>query len=87
MARITVRLIPRAGRDDIHGWDGDVIRARVAAAPADGKANAALIRLLAQALGVPPSRVTLVSGASSRTKILDVEGIDSEQLRARLGSG
>ncbi len=84
MARISVRLTPRAGRSAIDGWDGDVLRARVAAPPVDGKANDALLRLLAKALGVAPSRVTLVSGAQSRVKIVEVDGMTADVVRRAL---
>lgn len=84
MARISVRLTPRGGRDAIDGWDGDVLRVRVSAAPVDGKANDALVRLLAKALGVAPSRVTLVAGAQARMKVVEVAGLAPEQLRAAL---
>lgn len=84
VARISVRLTPRAGRSAIDGWDGDVLRARVAAPPVDGKANDALLRLLAKALGVAPSRVTLVSGAQSRVKIVEVDGMTADVVRRAL---
>ena len=85
MARITVRLTPRGGRDAIDGWDGDVLRVRVASAPVDGKANDALLRLLAKALGVAPSQLVLVSGAQSRVKTIDVGVLDVDEIRAALG--
>ena len=83
-ARIGVRLTPRGGRDRIDGWDGAVLRVRVAARPADGRANESMVRLVAKAAGVPPSRVTLVSGAQSRTKIVEIEGLTAEEIRARI---
>ena len=83
-ARIDVRLTPRGGRDRIDGWDGAVLHVRVAAPPADGRANESMIRLVAKALGVPPSRVTLVSGAQSRTKVVEVEGLMADEIRARI---
>ncbi len=83
-ARIDVRLTPRGGRDRIDGWDGAVLRVRVAAPPADGRANESMVRLVAKAVGVPPSRVTLVSGAQSRTKIVEIEGLTAEEIRARI---
>ncbi|MEI9966010.1 MAG: DUF167 family protein [Caulobacteraceae bacterium] len=90
-ARLVVRLTPRADRDRIDGWGADadgrpVLKARTTAAPADGKANAALIRLVADALGLPPSAVRLASGASSRVKTLRIDGVDEEGLRSRLGA-
>jgi uncharacterized protein YggU (UPF0235/DUF167 family) len=82
--RITVRLTPRGGRDAIDGWDGEVLRARVAAAPVDGAANESLVRLLAKALRVAPSRLSLVAGAQSRTKTVEVDGLSPEQVRTAL---
>ncbi len=84
MARIHVRLTPRGGRDAIDGWDGDVLRVRVSVAPVDGKANDALVRLLAKALGLPASRVTLASGATSRGKTIDVDGMTPNEVRSAL---
>ncbi|MBI5284715.1 MAG: DUF167 domain-containing protein [Chloroflexi bacterium] len=84
MARVSVRLTPRGGRDAIDGWDGDILRVRVAAPPVDGRANEAMLRLLAKALGVPASKVTLASGAQSRIKLVDVDGLSAEELRERL---
>ena len=83
-ARIDVRLTPRGGRDQIDGWDGAVLRVRVAAPPAEGRANESMVRLVAKALGVPPSRVTLVAGAQSRTKVIEVDGLTLEEIRARI---
>jgi uncharacterized protein YggU (UPF0235/DUF167 family) len=82
--RITVRLTPRGGRDDIERWDGDVLRVRVSAAPVDDKANAALLRLLAKTLRVPPSTLSIASGAASRTKIIEIEGLSLDEVHARL---
>ncbi|MDP9237210.1 MAG: DUF167 domain-containing protein [Chloroflexota bacterium] len=86
MARLTVRLTPRAGRDAIDGWRGDVLLARVAAAPTDGNANNALIRLLAKRLGIAPSRIALVSGGQTRTKVIEIDGLAENETRARLGT-
>jgi uncharacterized protein YggU (UPF0235/DUF167 family) len=64
--------------------DGAVV-IRVTAPPVDGKANDALCRLIAQAAGVAPSRVTVVRGHTARDKVLAVEGVDPQELRAALG--
>jgi uncharacterized protein (TIGR00251 family) len=76
---VTVRLTPKGGRESIDGIlrlsDGStVLKARVAAAPTEGEANDALVRLLARTLGVAPRDVTLVGGATSRIKRLLVKG-------------
>jgi uncharacterized protein YggU (UPF0235/DUF167 family) len=76
-ARIPVRLTPRGGTDRIERVDGGVLRVRVAAAPVDGGANASLLRLLSAELDVPPSALRLVTGASSRVKVVEVDGLDS----------
>jgi uncharacterized protein YggU (UPF0235/DUF167 family) len=85
---IAVRLTPRGGRDAIDGVetlsDGNVVlKARVRAAPTDGEANAALCRLLAKALGVPPTRAEIIGGATSRLKRVKVVG-DAPTLAAAL---
>jgi uncharacterized protein YggU (UPF0235/DUF167 family) len=85
MARLTVRLTPRGGRDAIEEWQAGVLRVRVSAAPADGAANEALVRLVAARADVPPSAVRIVSGARSRVKVIDVEGLTGDELAARLG--
>jgi uncharacterized protein YggU (UPF0235/DUF167 family) len=81
-------VTPNAGADRIEGAeqrdDGTaVLRLRVKAVPDRGKANAAVIALLAKALGVPKSAVTLVAGDTARLKTVAVEG-ESEELARRL---
>lgn len=84
MARITVRVTPRAGRDAVDGFDAEGhLRVRVAAPPADGHANKAVARLLAEALRLPSRDVVLVSGATARLKVFDLP-LMVEEIRARL---
>lgn len=73
MARFWVRLTPRAAADDITGpaIDG-TLHARVRAAPADGAANDALLKLVAARLGVPRSALSIVAGATARRKLLEL---------------
>ena len=82
---LSVWLRPRAGRDALEGWRDGVRQARVAVPPVDGKANRALCRLVAGALGVAPSRVTLERGDRGREKVLRVLGMDDSGVRERLG--
>lgn len=75
---IKLRVTPNAGRDRIEGFetlaDGtEVLRIRVAAVPDKGKANAAVIALLAKSLGLPKSALTLVAGETARLKTVEVE--------------
>ena len=83
-ARIEVRLRPRGHRDELIGVEDGVLQARVTAPPVDGKANRALCCLVAEKVGVAPSRVSVVRGERSRQKLLLIEGIDEARLRERL---
>jgi uncharacterized protein len=76
---LTVRLTPKGGRDSVDGIeetsDGrPVLKVRVRAAPNDGEANDALVRLIAKALGVPPRAVELIAGHTARVKRLKIDG-------------
>jgi uncharacterized protein len=84
VAELRVRLTPRAGRDALTGLRDGVVQARVAAPPVDGKANDALCRLLAKALGVAPSRVAVVKGQAARQKTVRVDGLGDAEARERL---
>jgi uncharacterized protein (TIGR00251 family) len=87
VGRIAVRVQARARRDEIAADRDGALLVRVTAPPVEGKANDALRKLLARRLGVPPSRISVVRGATSRHKLVEVEGVDSEALRRRLGLG
>ena len=73
MIRFAVHLTPRSGADAIEGARDWVLHVRVRAAPADGAANEALLRLLADTLLVPRSSLSLVSGARSRRKLIGLD--------------
>ena len=72
-ARIAVRVTPRGGRDALTLDEAGGIHVRVTAPPEDGRANDAVRRLLARALGVAPTRLTLVGGAASRDKLFRID--------------
>jgi hypothetical protein len=83
-----LRVTPRGGRDTVEGWvrdaeGGMLLKARVAAAPEDGKANVPLTALLAKTLAVPKNAVTIRSGAAARIKRVQICG-DPAALSARL---
>jgi uncharacterized protein (TIGR00251 family) len=85
---LAVRLTPNGGRDAFDGVevsaDGQShLKARVTAVPEQGKANKALVALLSKSLKVPKSTITIVSGETSRQKIIRIEG-DPEDLNSRL---
>ncbi|CQR85512.1 DUF167 domain-containing protein [Paracoccus aminovorans] len=71
-AEIAVRVTPRASRNAVV-LDGEIIRVLVTVVPEDGKANAAVVKLLAKALGVTKSRLALVRGATSRDKLFRLD--------------
>jgi len=86
VARLSVRVTPRASRDAIAGFnDEGTLQVRVTAAPTDGAANAAVTKLLAKALGIPPRDVVLVSGATARQKVFDVP-LELDEIQRRLGA-
>ncbi len=76
---LTVRLTPRGGRDAIDGVEAladgrRVLKARVRAAPSEGEANAALLKLFAKALGLARRQVGIVAGSTGRLKRVRLEG-------------
>ena len=79
--RFRVRVQPRAARSEIVGMHGDALKVRVAAPPVDGAANAALVELLAAALGIPRRGVSIVAGESSRSKVVEIDGVTVENIR------
>ncbi len=82
--RFAVRLTPRGGRDRVDGVSEDgALLVRVAAPPADGAANAALLGLLARDVGSPRTSVRLVRGATARRKTIAIEGLAAAALTAR----
>jgi uncharacterized protein (TIGR00251 family) len=78
--RFLVRVQPRASRTEIAGVHGGALKVRVTAPPVAGAANDAVVALIAVALGVPRSRVRIVSGPAARLKTVEVEGIDRQHL-------
>jgi len=86
IAELVVHVTSRAVADRVGPYAGGLLRVRVTRPPADGEANRAVIRLVAGALGVPPSRLTLLAGARSRTKRYAVSGFSAVDLGVRLAA-
>jgi hypothetical protein len=80
MSRLRLRVSPGAARSAVVGRYGNAWKVRVAAVPEDGKANDAVVELVARSTGVARDRVTLVSGFASRDKIVELDGVDPESL-------
>jgi len=83
-ARISVYVQPRASKTAIAGMHDGCVKIRLAAPPVDGAANAALVVFVAEQLRIAKSRVRVVSGSSSRRKVVEVDGVTAEQLSAAL---
>lgn len=81
---LTVKIVPGASRDRIVGPLGDALKIQVAAPPEKGKANAAVIRLLAESLGVGEKQLALRRGETSPRKTVRIGGIGWEQIAERL---
>lgn len=81
--RFRVRLQPRASRDEVAGVLDGALRVRLHAPPVDGAANDALVAFLAERLSVPRRGVRIVTGATSRMKTIEIEGVTSADV-ARL---
>lgn len=82
--KLAVKVVPGAAADSVVGWLGDALKLRVQALPQDGKANDAVIRLIAAALDVEKSRVTITHGHASPRKTLEIAGLSDEELQRRL---
>lgn len=82
--RLEIKAVPNAPRSEVVGWLGEALKVKVHAPPVEGKANEALCAFLAETLGLPKRAVQLDRGASSRKKIVMIEGISTEELLSRL---
>ena len=82
--RLRLRVYPGAGGGAAIRRHGDAWKVRVGAPPEGGKANDAVVKLLAERLGVPRTRVKLVSGRAARDKIVELDGIDEGEAKRRL---
>jgi hypothetical protein len=83
-ARITVQAHPGAKRNQVVRFEEGVWHIRVAAPPAEGKANKALFEFLSEVLDVPKSRIWIEKGATSHRKVVGVEGVSQDRVQGRL---
>ena len=80
--KLKVRVIPNASRDEFAGWQGNELKIKVRAVPEGGRANKALITFLAAHWKLSKSRIRIIRGESSRTKVLEIDGINTKTLFA-----
>ena len=83
-ARVRVHVQPRAPRDAIGPWQAGRLEIRTTAPPVEGRANEAVCRLLAKALGIAPTRLTVVRGARGRDKAVRIAGLPASEVLRRL---
>jgi uncharacterized protein len=86
VGRLALRVQPRSRKNEIAGERAGALLVRVTAPPVDGKANQAVRRQIANRLGVPAGRVSIVRGESSRDKLVEVAGIGDDELRQALSA-
>lgn len=77
---LKVKVIPKASRNEIVGFEDNVLKVKLTAAPEKGKANQALIDLLSKKLKIPKSKITIIRGATSSLKTLEIDGVDAEDI-------
>ncbi len=81
---LSLRVQPRASRNEVVGWTGDILKIRLAAPPVEGAANAACLAFLADLLDLPQSHIEILQGARSRDKVVRITGLRQEEVYARL---
>lgn len=82
--RLALRVSPRAGRNSVEGVRDGRLLVKVTAPPESGRANAAVVKLLAAKLGIPASAISLLSGETAREKLLLLAGITFDEAAERL---
>lgn len=83
-ATLSVRVQPRASRNEVAGLAGETLKIRLTAPPVEGEANDACLDFLAKLLDLAPSRLTIIQGARSRTKVIRITGLTQVEVGARL---
>ena len=81
MSRLNVKVVPGSSRDQIVGWLGDALKIKVMAPPEKGKANEAVVAVLAERLGITTDDIMVVSGHSSPSKVIAITGMDDEAIK------
>jgi uncharacterized protein (TIGR00251 family) len=82
--RLSIKVVPGSSREGIAGWLGDALKVRVRAPAERGKANAAVERLLSEALRLPEDGVRIIAGAASARKLVEISGVSEAEARRRL---
>ncbi len=83
-ATLSVRVQPRASRNEVAGLVGETLKIRLTAPPVEGEANAACLKFLAKLLDLAPSRLAIIRGDRSRNKVISIAGLTQDEAHARL---
>lgn len=83
-ARLHVKVVPGASQTEVSGWLGDALKIRVAAQPEKGKANAAVVLVLAKSLGLLEKNISVLSGKTSQHKVVEIQGLSDDQIKHML---
>jgi len=83
-ATLSVRVQPRASRNEVAGLVGETLKIRLTAPPVEGEANAACLKFLAKLLDLAPSRLAIIRGDRSRNKVVRITGLTQAEVHARL---
>jgi len=83
-ATLSVRVQPRASRNEVAGLVGETLKIRLTAPPVEGEANDACLKFLAKLLDLAPSRLAIIQGERSRNKVIRITGLTKNEVHARL---
>jgi len=86
MGRLSLKVVPGSSRDEIVRWRGDSLKVKVKAPPAKGRANEAVVALLAERLRIDASSIAVVSGHGSPAKVVEVDGMAAAAIRQAFSS-
>ena len=82
--RFPIKVVPGSSRSHIAGWLGETLKVRATAPPERGKANAAVEKVIADALGLPRQSTRIVAGTTSSRKVVEIVGLSESEIRERL---
>ena len=83
-ATLSIRVQPRASRNEVAGWVGESLKIKLTAPPVEGEANDACLAFLSKLLDLAPSRLAIIQGQHSRTKLIRITGLTKNEVHARL---
>ncbi|MES2273964.1 MAG: DUF167 domain-containing protein [Chlamydiota bacterium] len=81
---LALKVTPNASKNQVIGWEGNLLRVKIRGVPEKGRVNQELIEFLSDLLGIAPSRLELIQGATSRLKRVKIEGMSQSELDAKL---